>query len=221
MTTSQVEEKLVMDGTANELHMPLSSTTILKLKRKLSKPLDFESNSTIDALFDSRPEFVATTQNEFDRNQQQPSANIVKIDDPHSFQIQVTNGKIEKPLAAARLKFDVRNHNFAGGFVVMKKLTGPIISLHFMRHNRVVIDTTHGLNIFPHLLMQVKSSASKIGAKLQTVLLDDAKTKPLLTTKTIAASVDQPPERNRTAAVTLLENMLMVDFPVSKENLHY
>ena len=38
----------------------------------------------------------------------------------------------------------------------MKNLTGPIIALHFMRHNRVVIDARHGLIHFPHLTMQSK-----------------------------------------------------------------
>ena len=37
----------------------------------------------------------------------------------------------------------------------MKKLRGPIIRLHFMRNNSVVIDTTHGLIHFPHMTMQV------------------------------------------------------------------
>ena len=34
----------------------------------------------------------------------------------------------------------------------MKELTGPIIGLHFMRNNSVVIDTTHGLKHFPQYM---------------------------------------------------------------------
>ena len=48
----------------------------------------------------------------------------------------------------------------------MKNLTGPIIGLHFMKHNSVVIDTTHGLIHFQHLTMQVKSASSQASAKL-------------------------------------------------------
>ena len=37
--------------------------------------------------------------------------------------------------------------------VVIKSLRGPVIGLHFMRHNSVVIDTTHGLIPFLHLAL--------------------------------------------------------------------
>ena len=69
----------------------------------------------------------------------------------------------------------------------MKKLTGPIIGLHFMRNNSVVIDTTHGLIHFPHLTMQVKTASSETTTKPQPVITDDALTIPPTTTKTITA----------------------------------
>ena len=80
---------------------------------------------------------------------QRAPKNILKIDDPPSFQIQVANGQLEKPLSTATLKFEIGDNSFAEHFVVMKKLTGPITGLHFMRNNSVVIDTTHGLIHFP------------------------------------------------------------------------
>ena len=92
----------------------------------------------------------AIAQKELDRIKQQSPPNILKIDDPPNFQIQVANGQLENPTATATLKVDIRDHTFAEHFVVMKNLTGPIIGLHFMRHNSVVIDTTHGLIHFPH-----------------------------------------------------------------------
>ena len=49
--------------------------------------------------------------------------------------------------------------------VVMRSLTGPIIGLHFMRHNSVVIDTTHGRIDFPQLTMQAKNVAIETSAK--------------------------------------------------------
>ena len=65
----------------------------------------------------------------------------------------------------------------------MKSLTGPTIGLHFMRHNSVVIDTTHGLIHFPHLTMQVKSASNGTGAKSQAVFLYDSITVPPIITK--------------------------------------
>ena len=49
----------------------------------------------------------------------------------------------------------------------MGKLTGRKIGLHFMRHNSIVIDATHGLFHFPYLKMQVKNAKSEKSAKTQ------------------------------------------------------
>ena len=107
-------------------------------------PLDFENGLTIDALVDSGAYVSAIAQKELDIIKRQASSNNLKIDDLPNFQIQVANGRLEKPIATATLKFDFGDHIFAENFVVMKNLTGPFIGLHFMRHNSVVIDTTHG-----------------------------------------------------------------------------
>ena len=72
----------------------------------------------------------------------------------------------------------------------MKNPTGPNIGLHFLKQNSVVIDSTHGLNHFPRLTMQVKSALSQTSAKPQLVLIHDTLTIPQMTTKTITAFVD-------------------------------
>ena len=199
---SQIEERLVRDETTNELYMPLSSTIVLKRKREiLYVPLDFKNGLTIDALVDSGAYVSAIAQNELDSIKQQSPSNILKIDEPPNFQIQVANGQLEKPTATATLKFDIGDHIFAEHLVVMKNLTGPIRGLHFMRHNSVVIDTTHGLIHFPHLTMQVRSALSQTSAKLQAVFIHDNITIPQMTTKTITAFVDHVSEWNTTGTV--------------------
>ena len=147
----------------------------------------------------------AIAQKELDRIKQQSPSIILKIDDPPKFQMQVANGQLEKPTATATLKFDIGDHTFAEHFVVMENLTGPIIGLHFMRHNSVVIDTTHGLSHFPHLTMQVKSALNQTSTKPQAVLIYDNITIPQLTTKTITAFVDHVSEWNTTGTVTPVE----------------
>ena len=145
ITKPQIEEQLVRDEITNDLYMPLSSTILLKRKKEmLYVPLDFKNGLTIDALVDSGAYVSAIAQTELDRIKQQAPANIFKIDDPHILQIQVANGQLEKPISTATLKFDIGD-TFAKHFVVMKNWTGPIIGLHFMRHNSVFIDTTQGL----------------------------------------------------------------------------
>ena len=207
ITTSQIQEQLVRDENIYELYMPLSSIIILKRKKEmLYVPLDFDNGVTIDALVDSGAYVSAIVQKEVDRIQQQAPSNILKIDESPNFQIQVANGQLEKPTATATLKFDIGDHIFAEHFVVMKNLTGPIIGLHFMKHNSVVIDTTHGLIQFPHLTMQVKSASSQASAKLQLVLIHDSITIPQMTTKTITAFVDHSSEWKTTGTVTPVEN---------------
>ena len=97
ITTSQIQEQLVRDDITNELYMPLSSTIVLKRKKEmLYVPLDFENGLTIDALVDLGAYVSAIAQKELDRIQQQTPSNILKIDDPPNFQIQVANSQLEK-----------------------------------------------------------------------------------------------------------------------------
>ena len=168
-------------------------------------PLDFENGLTIDALVDSGDCVSAIAQRELDGIQQQAPSNILKINDPPNFQIQVANGQLQKPTATATLKFDIGDHIFAEHFVRMKNLTGPIIGLHFMKHNSVVIDTTHGLIHFPHLTMQIKSASSQASAKFLPVLIHDSITITHMTTKTITAFVDHSLEWNTRGTMTPLE----------------
>ena len=120
--------------------------------------LDFDNNLTTDALVDSRAYVGAIAQNELDTLKQK-APNIFKTNNPPNFHRQVANGQLEKPLTTATLKIHNGDNTFAVHFVVLKRLTGPIIGLHFMRKNSVVIDTTHGFIHFPHLAMQIKTTS--------------------------------------------------------------
>ena len=204
--TPLIEGGLVRDEQTNEIYLPLTSTVVLKRKQEmLYVPLDFENNLTGDALVDSRAFVSAIAQDDLETIKQKAPNNTLKIDDPPNFQIQVANGQLEKHLSIATLKFKIGDKSFAEHFVVMKKLTGPVIGLHFMTNNSVVIDTTHGLIQIPHLTMQVKTAASETTTKLQPVITDEALTMPLMTTKTITAFIDYPSEWNTTGTVTPLE----------------
>ena len=112
--TPLIEEGLVRDEQTNEVHLSLTSTVVLKRKQEmLYVPLDFENNLTVDALVDSRAFVSAIAQDDLDTVKQKPPKNIVKIDDPPNFQIQVANCQLEKPLATATLKFEIGDITFA------------------------------------------------------------------------------------------------------------
>ena len=204
--TPLIEEGLVRDEQTNEVYLPLTSTVVLKRKQELIyAPLYFENKLTVDALVDSGAFVSAIAQDDLETIKQKAPNNILKIDDPHNFQIQVANGQLEKPLSTATVKFEIGDNSFAEHFVVMKKVTGSIIGLHFMRNNSVVIDTTHGLIHFPHLTMQVKTASSETTTKPQAVTTDEALTITPTTTKTITDFTDHPSKWNTTGTVTPLE----------------
>ena len=183
-------------------------------------PLDFENNLTVDALVDSEAFVGAIAQDDWETIKQKAPTNILKTDDPPSFQIQVANGQLEKPLTTATLKLKIGDNSFAEHFVVMKKLTVPINGLHFMRNNSVVIDTTHGLIHFPHLTMQNKTVSSDTTTKPQPFITNEALTIPPTTTKTITAFIDHPSKWITTGTVTSLEKFtetasLLISHPMS------
>ena len=190
ITTPHIEEKFERCELTNELYLPLTSTLVLKCKQEmLYVPLDFESNLTKDALPDSRA--------------------YVRVKSSKSlilrFFIQAANGQLEKPSATVKLSFDIGKNTFAEQFLVMKILTGPIIGLCFSRNDSVVIETTHVVIHFPHLMLQVKTTSNETSAKPQPVLTDESLTIQPRTTKTITAFVDHPSEWNKTGTVIPLD----------------
>ena len=103
------------------------------LKRKqeiLYVRRDFDKNLTIEALVDSGVYISAIAQNDLDTIKQKAPKKILKVDDPPNFEKQVANTQLEILLATATLRFKIGDNIFAEQFVVMKKLTGPIIGLH-------------------------------------------------------------------------------------------
>ena len=162
------------DDFINELYKPLSSTIVLKRKKEmLYVPMDLEKAVTKDAFVDSGAFVGAVAQKELNIIKQQAPANIFKINEAPNFQIQLATGELEKAIATATVNFDIGDHTFAEHLVIMNTFTGPNIRLHFMRHNSVVIGTTHGLIHFPHLTMQLKSASSGTSAKTHAVVIHD------------------------------------------------
>ena len=106
--TPLTEEGLVRDEQTNQVYLALTSTGVLKRKQEmLYKPLDFENILTVGALVDSRAFVSAIAQDDLDTIKQKAPNNVLKIDDPPKFQIQVANGQLEKPLSTATLEFEI------------------------------------------------------------------------------------------------------------------
>ena len=57
---------------------------------------------------------------------------IVKEGPAPNFQIMVANGQLETPKSTVELKFEVGDIEFHEIFIVMEKLTSPLIGLSFL-----------------------------------------------------------------------------------------
>ena len=126
--TPYIEEKLVGDEQTNELYLFLTSTVVRKRKQqRLNVPLDFNNNLTKETLVDSGAFVSADVQNVLDTIKQKAAKNVFKINNSRNFQMQIAIGQLEKSLATVTLKFDIGDNTFAEYFVIMEKLTGPII----------------------------------------------------------------------------------------------
>ena len=116
--TPLIEEGSVRDEMTNEIYLPLTSTVVLKRKQEmLYVPRDFENNLTVDALVNSETFVSAIAQDDLEQIKQKAPNNILKIDDPPNFQIQVANGQLEKPLTTTTLKVEPGDNTFAEQFV--------------------------------------------------------------------------------------------------------
>ena len=87
-------------------------------------------------------------------------------------------------------------------------MTLPFIGFHFLRHNNVVIDTTHSFNNFPHLGNQIKSAASETSAKPEFVPFRDNLTVPPMTMEMITVFDDNLSKWNRVGTVTTVGKVI-------------
>ena len=76
---------------------------------------------------------------------------------PPDFQIMVANGELEAPIATLELQFEVGDITFRENFIVMTKLTGPLIGLLFQQRNSTILDMRQGILNFPFFSMQLKN----------------------------------------------------------------
>ena len=73
----------------------------------------------------------------------------------------VANRQLETPKNTVELKFEVGDIELHESFIVMEKLTGPIIELMFLQRNHTVLDLRQGILNFPYVSMQLKTADHK------------------------------------------------------------
>ena len=72
----------------------------------------------------------------------------------------VANGQLENPKSTVELKFEVGDIDFHEIFIVMEKLTSPLIGLSFLQRNNTILDMRLGI-LNPFFSMQLKTADHK------------------------------------------------------------
>ena len=86
---------------------------------------------------------------------------IVKEGPAPNIQIMVANEQLEIPKSTVELKFEVGDIKFHEIFIVMEKLTSPLIGLSFLQRNNTILDMRQGVLNFPSFSMQLKTADHK------------------------------------------------------------
>ena len=86
---------------------------------------------------------------------------IIKEDPAPNFQIMVAKGQLQTPKSTVELKFEVGDIDFHEIFIVMEKLTSPLIGLSFLQRNNTILDMKQGVLNFPFFSKQLKTADHK------------------------------------------------------------
>ena len=91
----------------------------------------------------------------------------------------VANRQLENPKSTVELKFEVENIDFYEIFIVMEKLTSPLIGLSFLQRNNTILDMRQGILNFPFFSMQLKTADHKYTNVMKPITTRDDITIPL------------------------------------------
>ena len=123
--TAQIAEYLTRDPVTNEQCIPIFSAVTLKKKKKLLfAPMDFQ-DLTLDALIESGALINCISETDYNKIFQMSPKDIVKELEPPPF-------NLETPTKTIILQFKIGDWNFKETFIVVTRLTGPILGLTFL-----------------------------------------------------------------------------------------
>ena len=162
--TATVEERFVntlISRNGEPDYVPLTTNLGLKYKRRmLYFPMDF-GELTLDGLVDTGAVSSAIPEADLRKIRLLAPQSIIKEGPAPNFQIMVANGQLETPKSTVELKFEVGDIDFHEIFIVMEKLTSPLIGLSFLQRNNTILDMRQGVLNFPFFSMQLKTADHK------------------------------------------------------------
>ena len=159
-----VEERFVntlISRLGEPAYVPLTTNLGLKYKRRmLYFPMDF-GELTLDGLVDTGALSSAIPEADLRKIRLLAPQSIIKEGPAPNFQIMVANRQLETPKSTVELKFEVGDIDFHEIFIVMEKLTSPLIGLSFLQRNNTILDMRQGILNFPFFSMQLKTADHK------------------------------------------------------------
>ena len=123
-------------------------------------PMD-SGELTLDGLVDTGALSSAIPEADLRKIRLLAPQSIIKEGPAPNFQIMVANGQLETPKSTVELKFEVGDIDFHEIFIVMEKLTSPLIGLSFLQRNNTILDMRQGILNFPFFSMQLKTADHK------------------------------------------------------------
>ena len=159
-------------------YVPLTTNLGFKYKRRmLYFPMDF-GELTLDGLVDTGALSSAIPEADLRKIRIFFPQSIVKEGPALNFQIMVANGQLETPKNTVELKFEVGDIEFHGIFIVMEKLTSPLIGLSFLQRNNTILDMRQGVLIFLFFSMQLKTADHKYTNVMEPICIREEVTIP-------------------------------------------
>ena len=142
-------------------YVPLTTNLRLKYTRRmLYFPMDF-GELTLDGLVDTGALSSAIPEADPRKIRLLAPQSIIKEGPAPNFQIMVANGQLETPKCTVELKFEVGDFDFHEIFIVMEKLTRPLIGLSFLQRKNTILDMRQGVLNFPFCSMQLTTADHK------------------------------------------------------------
>ena len=161
-------------------YVPLTTNLGLKYKRRmLYFPMDF-GELTLDGLVDTGALSSAIPEAGLRKIRLLAPQSIVKEGLAPNFQIMGGNGLLETPKSTVELKLKVDDIEFLEIFVVMEKLSSPLIGLSFLQRNNTILDMRQGVLNFPFFSMQLKTAGHKYTNVMEPIGTREDITDPLM-----------------------------------------
>ena len=158
--------------------VPLTTNLGLKYKRRmLYFPMEF-GELTLDGLVDTGALSSAIPEADLRKIRLLAPQSIVKEGPAPNFQIMVANGQPETPKSTVEMKFKVGDIEFHEIFIVMEKLTSPLIGLSFLQRNNTILDMRQGVLNFSFFSMQLKTADHKYTNVMEPICIREDVTIP-------------------------------------------